>query len=93
MENRFRPSGMDQRNRREDDDTEERFSVLGAKIWGRQKKTYDEDNNTEHMGRPGYAQPHRRGETKNFDNYMVERESNDEGDDPLNIEEKSTPSH
>jgi hypothetical protein len=42
MENRFRPLGMEQRNQREDDDTEERFSVSGAKNWGCQKDTYDE---------------------------------------------------
>ncbi len=58
MENRFCPSGIEQQNRREDNDTEERFSVLGARIWVRRKDTYDKDNDTEHAGRPGYAQPH-----------------------------------
>ncbi len=76
MEDRFRPSGMEQRNWREDDDTEERFSVLGAKNWGHQKDTYNKDDNTEHRGGQGYAQPHQRGDTKNVDNYTVERESN-----------------
>ncbi len=93
MENRFHPLGMEQRNWREDDDTKERFSILGAKIWGRRKDTYNEDDNTEHTGRPGYAQPHQRVETKNFDNYTVKRESNYEGDDPFNIKERSTPLH
>ncbi len=93
MENRFCPLGMEQHNRREDDDTEERFSVSGAKIRGCQKDTYDKDDDTEHAGRLGYTQPHQQGETKIFDNYMVKRESNDEGDDPFNNEERSTPSH
>ncbi len=93
MENRFRPSGLEQRNQREDDDTKERFSVSGVKIRGCRKDTYNEDNNTEHAGRLGYAQPHRWGETKIFDIYRVERESNDEGDDPFNIKERSTLLH
>jgi hypothetical protein len=50
MEDRFRPSGMEQRNRMEDNDTEERFSVLGEKNWGCQKDTYNKDNDTEHVG-------------------------------------------
>ena len=93
LEDRFRPLGVEQRNRREDDDTKERFSVLGAKNWGCQKDPYNEDNNTEHAGGQGYAQPHQRGYTKNVDNYTVERESNYEGGDLLNIKERSTPSH
>ena len=66
---------------------------MGAKIRGCQKDTYNEDDDTEHGGRPGYAQCHRQGETYNIDNYTVEKESNDEGDDPFNIEERSTPLH
>ncbi len=93
MEDRFRPSSMEQWNQRDDNDTEERFSVSGAKNRGHQIDTYDEDEDTEHMGGQGYAQPHQPGDTKNVDNYMVKRESNYEGDDPFNIKERSTPSH
>jgi hypothetical protein len=84
---------MEQQYQREDDDTKERFSILGAKIQGCQKNTYNKDNDTEHAGRPGYAQSHQRVDTKIFDNCTVKRESNDEGDDPFNIEERSTPYH
>ncbi len=64
INDRFHPPGMEQQRRRDDNDTKERFSISGAKFWGRQTDNYDDDDDTEHAGREISDQPHRWGETK-----------------------------
>ncbi len=50
IDDRFRPSGMEQQRRRDDNDTKERFSIMGEKILGCQMDNYNDDNDTEHAG-------------------------------------------
>jgi hypothetical protein len=64
IDDRFRPSGMEQQRRRDDNDTEERFSISGAKIRGCRTDNYNNDDNTEHAGRQISDQPHQWGESK-----------------------------
>ncbi len=91
IDNRFHPSGMEQQRQRDDNDTKERFSISGAKFWGRWTDNYNNDDNTEHAGRQISDQPHRQGETNFFENYTIKRESNYGGE--FNINERSTPSN
>jgi hypothetical protein len=93
INDRFRPSAMEQQRQRDDNDAKERFSILGAKIWGHRTDNNNDDDNTEHTGRQISDQPHQQGETKIFENYTIKRESNYGGNDPFNINKKSTPSN
>jgi hypothetical protein len=84
---------MEQQRRRDDNDTEERFSISGAKIRGRRTDNYNNDDNTEHAGRQISDQPHQWGETKFFENYTIKRECDYGGDDLFNIDKRSTSSN